>query len=69
MAETILRFFDSDGVDITELVEMTNRKATPWYESATLTYMNALLGPVSIGAISSAGVIVRSGYTYTRSEQ
>ena len=69
MTETILRFFDEDGVDITDLVELTDRKATPWYESATLTYMNALLGPVVIGAISSAGVIVRSGYTYTKSDK
>ena len=69
MDETILRFFDSNSIDITELVEMTNRKATPWYESATLTYMNALLGPVTIGAISSAGVIVSSGYTYTKSAE
>ena len=69
MGDTILRFFDEDGEDITELVEMTDRRATPWYESATLTYMDALLGPVTIGAISSAGVIVRSGYTYIKSEQ
>ena len=61
-----LNFFDEEGNDITELVVLTNCKASPWHSSGVFAYQNPILGDIHIGSHSSGNILMRDGYSYTK---
>ena len=61
-----LDFFDKDGDNISEFVQITQGKASPWHSSGVFTYTHPLLGEVDIGSHSSGHIMLKAGYSYTK---
>ena len=59
-----LYFYDEEGNDISNLIEITKGKATPWHSSGVFTYKHPVLGDVDIGSHSSGNIILNDGYSY-----
>ncbi len=64
---TIL-FSDEDGNDITELVKLSNGRATPWHSSATFVYEHPVFGNVEIGYNTNGYITMSAGYVYKEVE-
>ena len=63
-----LFFYDEDGNDITELVELTKGRATLFHSSATFTYKHPVLGDIDIGYHTGGYITMNDGYVCEEKE-